>query len=101
MSQKNDWELLLEFASEIDDIDVYADIDENIGFNQLHCLWVAYCIKYDQEPDTYAYDNGVKELFSVLLEKNPKVFSWEPTATQSPPSICFDKFDWFLVQHLV
>lgn len=91
MSSKGDWKFLLEFASEIDDIKYMVEFYSDIRFRQLHCLWVAYCIKHDQEPDTYNYDNGMKELFSILCKKNPQVFTWD----------FFDAFDMHMAEHLV
>lgn len=45
---------------------------EMLQRHQLRCLWTAYCILGDLEPDTAGYDNRIMELWETVIE-NRKV----------------------------
>lgn len=65
------------------------DVDSEVSLNQLHALWVAYCIHADYEVNTAPYDNDMMELWDVLSENKTNPFA------------NFDAFDNYMCVDLV
>lgn len=67
--------------------------DEDMSFevvpNQLHALWVAYCIHAGYEVDTAPYDNDLMALWD------------EMAGNETNPFADFDAFDDFMCKDLV
>ena len=67
-----------------------APLDLEICRNQLRCLWTAYCLHFDLNVDTRAYDTILRELYDKMSYFNHEMAEWT-----------FESFDWFMCQYLV
>ena len=46
--------------------------DEELGRDQLRCLWTAYCLHHRLDADTSGYDNDLMELWNTTAEDEPE-----------------------------
>lgn len=84
----HDWERIKKFVRYSDfggGANAEVSESEMLQRNQLRCLWTAWCILQDMEPDTAKYDNGVLMLWCAVIE-NRDIADSEDT---------FDNFDAF------
>ena len=65
--------------------------DEEIGRDQLRCLWTAYCLHHGLDADTSGYDNDLKKLWNTMAEDEPETADWSD----------YDSFDNFMCRFLV
>ena len=65
--------------------------DEEIGRNQLRCLWTAYCFHHGLDVDTLGYDNDLFGLWGVMMEEESETMGWKD----------YDSFDNFMCKYLV
>lgn len=56
---KGFWDRIVEFTFS-------EDLTSETILNQLHSLWVAYCILFDYEPDTGIYDHHMMALWETI-----------------------------------
>lgn len=65
-----EFERMRKFAEEADfgGYNVEPNEVQMLARNQLRCLWTAYCIIADLEPDTLRYDEQLKELWMAVIE---------------------------------
>ena len=66
-----EWDRIKRFAEHADfggGYDKEPIENEMLQRHQLRCLWTAYCILYDLEPDTRGYDERSMELWSCVIE---------------------------------
>ena len=50
--------------------------DEEIGRDQLRCLWTAYCLHHGLDADTSGYDNDLLELWNTTAEEEAGTADW-------------------------
>lgn len=72
-----EWDCIKRFA----ETEHFGEPGEAIGAGellareQLRCLWTAYCILYDIEPDTKYYDVGINEIWNAVISNRKLVSS--------------------------
>lgn len=79
---------------ELDYMKTFAEqtpFDEELGRDQLRCLWTAYCFHQRLDADTSGYDKDLKELWDVVAEDEPETADWND----------YDSFEVFMCRYLV
>lgn len=104
ITQHKDWAFIHDYIKDI----FLSDFDKErlrakefeyvVEFNQLLCLWTAYCLKYDLTPDTLNYDMQIMSIYNKLRHYFPDVFIL-PAEDQSEKPY-FYWFDLWFGQHL-
>ncbi len=84
VSRKAELEYLQEFVRQ-------CCFDEELGRDQLRCLWTAYCLHHGLDADTSGYDNDLMELWNATAEDEPETADWSD----------YDSFDNFMCRFLV
>lgn len=84
VSREAEMEYLKEFARQ-------GCFDEELGRDQLRCLWTAYCFHHGLTVDTSGYDNDLADLWGVMAEDEPETADWSDK----------DSFGSFLCRYLV
>lgn len=56
-------------------------MEYEINRQQLHALWIAFCIHHDLECDTQDYDSAVRKLWEALPEDSRVTFEWQNFVT--------------------
>ena len=84
VSRKAELEYLQEFVRQ-------CCFDEELGRDQLRCLWTAYCLHHGLDADTSGYDNDLKKLWNTMAEDEPETADWSD----------YDSFDNFMCRFLV
>ncbi|WP_289805102.1 hypothetical protein [Faecalibaculum rodentium] len=84
VSRKAELEYLQEFVWQ-------CCFDEELGRDQLRCLWTAYCLHHGLDADTSGYDNDLMELWNATAEDEAETADWSD----------YDSFDNFMCRFLV
>ncbi len=84
VSRKAELEYLQEFVRQ-------CCFDEELGRDQLRCLWTAYCLHHGLDADTSGYDNDLMELWNATAEDEAETADWSD----------YDSFDNFMCRFLV
>ena len=50
--------------------------DEEIGRDQLRCLWTTYCLHHGLDADTSGYDNDLLDLWNTTAEDEAETADW-------------------------
>lgn len=69
-----------------------SPFDMEVCRDQLRSLWTAYCLHFDLDPDTYLYDNALRQVWKSICDGGE-----ESTADWSD----FDSFENFMCVYLV
>lgn len=84
VSREAEMEYLKEFARQ-------GCFDEELGRDQLRCLWTAYCFHQRLDVDTSGYDSGLLDLWDTMAEEEAEKAGWSD----------YDSFDNFMCRYLV
>ena len=84
VSREAEMEYLKEFARQ-------GCFDEELGRDQLRCLWTAYCLHHGLDADTSGYDNDLLELWDATAEDEDETADWSD----------HDSFEDFMCRYLV
>ena len=84
-----EWDCIKRFAQSEDfggEHNFSPNADQMLAREQLRCLWTAYCILYDLEPDTRGYDQRIAELWDAVISNRELVGSRDEFDDET----CFD-----------
>lgn len=85
-----EFEFMLDFIKE-------ADFGFDVCQEQLRCLWTAYCLRNAQYPDTYEYDNDIRDLYKAVNQNTTNC--WVDGNEYNIDG--FEEFDKFMCQFLI
>lgn len=68
--RRAEFDYMLAFASE-------NRFDSETCCDQLRCLWTAYCLHHDLDPDTAQYDNDLMALWTEIEETESNHIFWK------------------------
>lgn len=84
-----EWDRIKRFAESEDFGGGYNEAPgacQMLAREQLRCLWTAYCILYDIDPDTLGYDQRIAELWNAVISNRELVGSNDEFDDET----CFD-----------
>lgn len=84
------FEFVLDFIKE-------ADFGFDVCQEQLRYLWTTYCLRNDQYPDTYDYDNDIRDLYRIVNQNTTNC--WVNSSEYNTDG--FEEFDKFMCQFLI